>query len=106
MQHRPSHFERRHEVVIHQKRVRQRHVEVGRGRRVGFGPARRPVLETQIADAGGRIRGLLRRKGAGLNRAPGHERIGEERQLMAPREVQVVVAVADVLDQRPDECET
>ena len=62
MEHGPSHFEGRHQVVVDQKRAGHRHVEVGLGRRVRVEPARRPVLETQIADAGGGIRGLLRCK--------------------------------------------
>ena len=81
--------------------------EQGRGAPERSRASRGPdVLEAQIADAGGGIRGFLRREGPGLNRAPGHERIGEERQLMAPREVEAVVIVAYVLDQRSEERET
>ena len=64
------------------------------------------MLEPEIADADGCIRRLSRRERAGLNRAPGRERIGEEGELVAPREAEGLVAVADVLDQPSNERET
>jgi len=85
MQHRPAHFERRHEVVIHEKGLRHR---------------RRPMLETKIADRADGIRRFLRCKGPRLNRAPSHQRIGEKRHLSIPREERISVCVADVLDER------
>ena len=91
---------------MHQKRVWHHHVDIDRGLREMFRPARRPMLEPEIADANGCIRRLLRRERARLNRAPGRERIGEEGQLVAPREAEGVVAVADVRDQPSNQRQT
>ena len=61
VQHRPAHFERRHQVVIHEERVgRHRRVSSARGGdctpcAARARPARRPAFETQVADARGRI---------------------------------------------------
>jgi hypothetical protein len=85
----PSHFEGSDQVVIHEKAARQRE-------------ARAPLLEAQIADGSGGVRRLLRRERPALDRAPCHERVGEECQLSTPRAARGVVTVMYVLHEGPD----
>ena len=71
VQRRPAHFERRHEVVIHEELV-GRHARfefsLRRGTlRARARPARGPGLEAQIADARGRVGRLLGRERPRLN---------------------------------------